>query len=78
MFLALPASSAPAERVFSASGFLKPALRNRLGPQLLKWLTIIRCFIKTSKYSFDKLFLKFYLQNKLDFKKKFLILKYFF
>jgi hypothetical protein len=56
MLLSLPATSAPSERVFSCSGFLKPAIRSRLAPHLVEWLTIIRTYIKCPQYNFSTLF----------------------
>jgi len=59
MFSSLPCTSAPAERVFSCSGFLKPPLRNRLSPYLLEYLTVIRSFIHSPLYDFEALFQTF-------------------
>lgn len=55
MVMSLPCTSAPAERVFSCSGFLKPPLRNRLAPHLLEYLTVIRSFIHSPLYDFAQL-----------------------
>ena len=59
MLSCLPCTSAPSERVFSCSGFLKPPLRNRLSPHLLEYLTIIQTYIHAPYYSFESLFQKF-------------------
>lgn len=59
MLSSLPCTSAPAERVFSCSGFLKPPLRNRLSPYLLEYLTVIRSFIHSPLYVFETLFQNF-------------------
>jgi hypothetical protein len=42
----LQASSASSERVFSASGLIDAALRNRMLPQTLEKLTVVNFFLK--------------------------------
>lgn len=55
MLLSLPASSAPSERVFSCSGYLKPPSRSSLSPTSLEKMTVIRTFLHSPLFSFDKL-----------------------
>jgi len=59
MLMALPCTSAPAERVFSCTSFLKPPLRNRLGSELLEFLTVIRSFIHSPLFNFEEVFQHF-------------------
>jgi len=55
MIFSLPATTAPSERVFSCSGFLKPARRSRISPYLLEYLTVIRSFIQSGDFIFEDL-----------------------
>lgn len=59
MFISLPATSAPSERVFSCTGHLKPISRFNLSPETLEKLAIIRCHIHSPLYSFENFFQHF-------------------
>jgi hypothetical protein len=48
MFLSIPATSAPAERAFSSSGFIKSEHRNKLSSEHLEDCVTIRDFLRHS------------------------------
>jgi hypothetical protein len=49
MILSTPASSAPSERVFSASGNIATNSRNRMNNELLEQTTILRSYLLRQK-----------------------------
>jgi hypothetical protein len=51
MILSVPASSASSERVFSSSGLIMNVTRNRLNPNLLEQMTILRMWLRTKNLS---------------------------
>ena len=59
MFFCLPATTAPSERVFSCTGFLKPKIRSRLSPFLLEYLAVVRFFVRSPWYDFKRFFQTF-------------------
>lgn len=56
MFLAIPATSAPAERLFSAAGQIQQ--RYNMNPDTLESFTIIRDYIRSESFNFEDLMKK--------------------
>jgi hypothetical protein len=51
MILSVPTSNAFSERVFSSSSLIMNVTRNRLNPNLLEQMTILRMWLRTKYFS---------------------------